>query len=112
MIIPMSALWRAIGRQLERFVKWVRSKWLFGKIIGGFLGCVVNLAFYGALVLGFYWLFAAVDGSGLFTYTNEVLRSGYLTGLIYKYNPLYLIGEPGCYASIVASIINGSIFYQ
>lgn len=114
LFIPMYAFWRFVSRQFERFVKWVRSKVLFFKILGSVLGGVINFAFAAVLVVGFYWLFASLDGSGLFTYTNDVLRSGYLTGLVYEYNPLFLldIGAPGWLGETVGNIISGDFLYK
>lgn len=118
LFIPFYALFRFFGRQWERFVRWVRSKSKFFKYTGSVLGGLVNFAFGLVLVLGFYAIFTVVDGSGLFSYTNEVLRSGHITGLIYQYNPLIeneffdlnLGLEHGQFAETISNILNGYIF--
>ena len=117
LFIPFYALFRFFNRQWERFVRWVRAKCKFFKYTGSVLGGLVNFALGLVLVLGFYTLFAVVDGSGLFSYTNEVLRSGHITGLIYQYNPLIeneffdlnLGLEHGQFAETISNILNGYI---
>lgn len=117
LFIPFYALFRFFCRQWERFVRWVRAKCKFFKYTGSVLGGLVNFALGLVLVLGFYTLFAVVDGSGLFSYTNEVLRSGHITGLIYEYNPLLVNDGPislgllehGQFAETISNILNGYI---
>ncbi len=109
LIAPMFLFWRWINKLFERFVAWVRSKSGFFKVLGSILGGLINFAVGAVIVLGMFWLFAALDGSGLFTFTNETLRAGYLTGHIYEYNPLYqFLGEPGFLAETVGDIIGGN----
>ena len=107
--VPFYIFWKWIHSLFQRLVKWVREKSGFFRVLGSVLGAVCNLAFGAVVVLGVFWAFASVDGSGAFTYTNEVLRSGYLTSLIYEYNPLYaFLGDPGCYAVDFGNIIQGN----
>lgn len=99
-------LW--VERQFLRFCAWVRTKNKFFKIFGSVLGGVVNFAFAAVIVLGLFWAFAIVDGSGLFGFANESIRAAYLSGLIYENNPLYMIMEHGALAETIGNIINGS----
>lgn len=109
MIIPMYFLFRWLLKQWDRFIMWIRKKSKLINIVGGTLGAIINLAVGAVILLGFYWFFAALDGSGMFTWTNDVLRSGRLTGLIFEYNPLYsFLGEPGCLAETVGNLIKGN----
>lgn len=109
MIVPMYFLFRWLLNLWDRLIMWIRKKSKLINIIGGTLGAIINLAVGAVILLGFYWGFAALDGSGLFTWTNDVLRSGHLTGLIFEYNPLYsFLGEPGCFAETVGNLIKGN----
>lgn len=110
LFIPFYIFFLWVGRKFEDFVRFVRVKSVFLRVVGSVLAAIINVAVAGALVLGFYWLFAVLDGSGLFTYTNEVLRSGYITRWVYEYNPLHdLLGmEPGCLAETVGNILKGN----
>ena len=109
LIAPMYFFWRWIDSLFQRFVNWVREKSGFFRVLGSILGGVINFAIGAVIVLGLFWAFASVDGSGLFTFTNDVLRSGYLTGIIYNNNPLYgFLGEAGCFAEMVGNIISGN----
>lgn len=109
LFIAFYIFWLWVGRRFEQFVRFVRRENLFFRILGSFLGGVIHLAFAGGLVLGLFWVFSAVDGSGLFTFTNETIRAAHLSGLIYEHNPLNsLLGEHGCYAELVYNIINAN----
>ena len=109
MVIPMYFLFRWLLKQWDRFIMWIRKSSKVINIVGGIFGAIVNVAIGAVILLGFYWGFAALDGSGLFTWTNDVLRSGHLTGLVYEYNPLYsLLGEPGCFAETIGNLIKGN----
>lgn len=109
LFIPFYVFFLWVGRQFERFIEWVKTKSLFCKILGSVVGSVFNVAVASVIVLGVFWLIAALDGSGVFTYANEVLRSGYLTRLVYEYNPLYgMLGDPGSLAETVGNIISGN----
>lgn len=109
LFIPLYIFFLWVGRQFERFVRWVRSKNGFFKVFGSILGGLVNGAIACAVVLGVYWLVAAVNGSGLFTYTNQVLKAAPISGWIYDNNPLYnMLGENGFLAETVGSILDGS----
>jgi hypothetical protein len=96
LFIPMYALARFFGRQFARFLKWLRSKVLLIKIVGSILGGLVNAAFYGAIVFAAFCVIITLDGYGFLPFTNEVLRSGYITGLVYdlakEYNILSMLG--------------------
>ncbi len=109
LFVPLYIFFLWVGRQFERFVRWVRTNCGFFKVFGSVLGGIVNGALACVIVLGVYWLVAALNGSGLFDYTNQVLRAAPVSGLIYQHNPLYsIIGENGCLAETVGSILNGS----
>ena len=109
LFVPLYIFFLWVGRQFERFVRWVRTRCGFLKVFGSVLGGIVNGALACVIVLGVYWLVAALNGSGLFDYTNQVLRAAPVSGLIYQHNPLYsIIGENGCLAETVGSILNGS----
>lgn len=109
LFVPFYIFFLWVGRQFERFVSWVRSHNKFFKVFGSILGGLVNGVIACAVVLGVYWLIGALNGSGLFTYTNEVLRAAPISGLIYKYNPLYgILGENGVLAETVGNILNGN----
>lgn len=109
--IPLYMIFLWVGRRWEAFVEWVRGKVAFLKIFGSILGGVVNLALAAVVVLGFFWLVAALDGSGLFTYTNEVLRAAPLSHYIYEYNPLYQIGlgGHGSLVEVVKPFLDGNL---
>ena len=83
LFIPMYALARFFGRQFARFLKWLRSKVLLVKIVGSILGGLMNTAFYGAIVFVAFCVIITLDRFGFLPFTNEVLRSGYITGLVY-----------------------------
>ena len=107
--IPMCFLFRWLINLCGRYFEWLRESSLFVNIFFGFINAVINVAIGGAIALAFFWFVAAVDGSGLFTYTNDVFRAGYLTGLVYEYNPLYaFLGEHGSLAETVGNIISGN----
>lgn len=109
LFVPLYIFFLWVGRQFERFVRWARTNCGFLKVFGSVLGGIVNGALACVIVLGVYWLVAALNGSGLFDYTNQVLRAAPVSGLIYQHNPLYsIIGENGCLAETVGSILNGS----
>lgn len=100
--------WLFMGRVFSRIGKWFRKKVLFFRIFGSFLGATVNLALAAAIVLGLFWVFAIVDGSGLFTYANDSVRAGYISGLIYNNNPLYGIMEHGAMSETVYNILHAN----
>ena len=56
----------------------------------------MNTAFYGAIVFVAFCVIITLDGLGFLPFTNEVLRSGYITGLVYdlakEYNILSMLG--------------------
>ncbi len=102
LFIPFYIFFLWVGRQFERFVRFVRAKSLFFRILGSLIGGVIHIGFAGAVVLGLYWAFGAFSEIGLFANTYEAVKSGYITGIICKYNPLndliatdwvYTIGE-------------------
>ncbi len=99
-------LW--LEKQFMRFCAWVRKKVGFLKVVSIILGGVINLAIAGGIVLGLFWVFAIVDGSGLFSFANESIKAAYVSGFIYEHNPLYLIMGHGELAATVANIINGN----
>ncbi|MBQ7408565.1 MAG: hypothetical protein IJW13_04750 [Clostridia bacterium] len=112
LFIPCYVLSLWIGRQFERFVKFVRSKVGFFRVLGSILGGLVNFAVAAALVLVVFGIAALVDGSGLFSYTNEVLRAAPLSGWLYEINPLCtLLGGHGALAEDIAYIISGAFLY-
>ena len=108
--IPLYIFFLWVGRKWEHFVEWVREKVAFLKVFGSVLGGLVNLALAAVIVCGFFWLVGALDGSGLFSYTNEVLRAAPLSHYIYEYNPLYQLGlgGPGSLVDVVKPIIDGN----
>lgn len=106
--IPFYIFFLWVGRKFEHFVEWVRGRNGFFKVFGSVLGGIVNGAVACCVVLFVYWLIGALDGSGLFTYSNEVLNAAPISGLIYRNNPLYsILGEHGALAETVGSLING-----
>lgn len=106
--IPLYIFFLWVGKKFEQFVAWVRGRNGFLRVIGSILGGLVNGAFACVIVLGVYWLVSALDGSGLFSYTNEVLRAAPISGIIYEHNPLYsILGGHGNLAETVGSLISG-----
>ena len=109
LMVPMYFFFKWIFHLCYRYRMWLREQSKLVNIVGGVINTVVNFAIGAGILLVFYWGFAALDGSGLFTYTNDVLRAGYLTGLVYEYNPLYdLLGKPGCLAKEIGDLIKGN----
>lgn len=110
LFIPSYIFFLWVGRKFEQFIRWARTKSKFCKIFGSCLGGLVNGVLAAVIVLGVYWLISALDGSGLFTYTNELLRSAPLSGLIYNNNPLYALTgmDQGSLAQAVGDIISGN----
>ena len=88
LFIPFYIFFLWLGRQFERFVRFVRAKCLFFRILGSVIGGVIHIGFAAAVVLGLYWLFGALSEVGLFANTYEAIKSGYITGLVCKFNPL------------------------
>ena len=106
---PMYFFFKWLNNLLYRYCEWLLKSCTLLKVVACGLAAIVNVAIGGAIALAFFWFVAAVDGSGLFTYTNEVFRAGYLTGLIYEYNPLYsFLGEHGSLAETVGNFISGN----
>lgn len=109
LIIPLYIFFLWVGKQFERFVAFLRRKCLAVKIIGSVIGGAVNLAIASAIVLGFFWVVASVQGSGLFVHTTEALRAAPVAGLIYDNNPLYMIlGKEGSLADTIRPILEGT----
>lgn len=106
--IPLYIFFLWVGRKFEQFIDNSREKHKVYKIIDSTLGGIVGFALSAVIVLGVYWIIGALDGSGLFTYTNEVLRAAPISGAIYENNPLYsILGGHGALAEAVKSIISG-----
>lgn len=105
--VPLYVFTLWVGKKWAQFIDFARAKALWFKIIDSVLGGVVNFAIFAVLVLGFFWVAGVLNGSGLFSYTNQVLKSAPLMHLVYDNNPLYMIAENGAYAETVANILNG-----
>lgn len=105
--VPLYVFTLCVGKKWAQFIDFARAKALWFKIIDSVLGGVVNFAIFAVLVLGFFWVAGVLNGSGLFSYTNQVLKSAPLMHLVYDNNPLYMIAENGAYAETVANILNG-----
>lgn len=109
LFIPFYVLSLWIGKLFEKLVDFIRSKCSFLRVLGSIVGGLVNFAIASVIVIGLFWVVSAVDGSGVFDFTNEVLKSAPLSSLLYNNNPLEMIGlgGHGCYAEIVKSIVSG-----
>lgn len=112
LFIPLYIFFLWVGRKLEKFIEDFREKHKTNRIIGSVLGGVVNFAIAAVIVFGFFWIISAVDGSGLFTYTNDAVRAAPVSGFLYKHNPLNaMLGGHGVLAEQIANILSGDFLY-
>lgn len=113
LFIPSYIFFLWVGKQFEKLVCYIRRKNKTCRIIGSVLGGVVNFAIAAVLVLGVFWFMSAVDGSGLFSYTNSALRAAPVSGFLYRHNPLCsFLGGHGAFAEEIGNIISGEFLYM
>lgn len=108
LFVPLYIFFLWVGKKFESLISRTRENHRVYRIIDSSIGGLVGFVLSAVIVLGVYWVIGAVDGSGLFTYSNEVLRAAPISGAIYENNPLYMIlGEHGVLAETVKNIISG-----
>ena len=103
LFIPWYIFFLWVGRQFERFVRFVRAKSLFFRILGSLIGGLINIAFSGAIVFGLYFVFYSFSEYGLFAHTYEAVKSGYVTGpLVRLITPVF---------EMISAMLPSDLFY-